>query len=97
MTHVVIVQDAVIDSPPRGILHGSLTNQIAIHFSVINLFVHFFLYLIRSYPNLYLVPCTTATDQSARYYIFFTVCCENTTLIGQSGPTGMQLKIVIQC
>ena len=47
MTHVVIVKDAVIDSPPRGILHGSLTNQIAIHFSVINLFVHFFLYLIR--------------------------------------------------
>ena len=44
MTHVVIVKDAVIDSPPHGILHGSLTNQIAIHISVINLFVHFFLY-----------------------------------------------------
>ena len=31
MTHVVIVKDAVIGSPPHGILHGSLTNQIAIH------------------------------------------------------------------
>ena len=31
MTHVVIVKDAVIGSPPHAILHGSLTNQIAIH------------------------------------------------------------------
>ena len=30
VTHVVIVKDAVIGSPPHGILHGSLTNQIAI-------------------------------------------------------------------
>ena len=29
MTHV-IVKDAVIGSPPHAILHGSLTNQIAI-------------------------------------------------------------------
>ena len=29
MTHVVIVKDAVIGSP-HAILHGSLTNQIAI-------------------------------------------------------------------
>ena len=33
MTRVVIVNDAVIDSPPHGILHGSLTNQIAIPLS----------------------------------------------------------------
>ena len=30
VTHVVIVKDAVIGSPPHAILHGSLTNQIAI-------------------------------------------------------------------
>ena len=30
VTHVVIVKDAVIGSPPHAILHRSLTNQIAI-------------------------------------------------------------------
>ena len=34
VTHVVIVKDAVIGSPPHGILHRSLTNQIAIHLIV---------------------------------------------------------------
>ena len=54
MTHSVIVKDAGIDSPPHGILHGSLTNQIAIHLLVIHLNVHFFLYLIRDSNSKYI-------------------------------------------
>ena len=34
VTHVVIVKDAVIGSPPPGMLHGLLTNQIAIRLLV---------------------------------------------------------------
>ena len=55
---------------------------------VINLLVHFFLYFIRDSKDIFLlmfiadlVPCTTAADQSARYYIFFTVCCEKVEYI----------------
>ena len=53
VTRVVIVNDAVIDSPPHGILHG--TNQIAIYLLVIHLFVHFFLYLIRDSKYIFLL------------------------------------------
>ena len=37
MAHVFIVKGAVIGSPPHAILHGSLTNQIAIQ-SFLSLF-----------------------------------------------------------
>ena len=36
MTHIVIVKYALIGSPPRRILHRSLTNQNAIHLVVVN-------------------------------------------------------------
>ena len=110
VTHVVIVKDAVIGSPPHGILHRSLTNQIAIHLLSCNKFISPFLslleiqkisfYLCLIIAKADLLPCTQLplTNRLAiTFFSQFAVKTWNTSPIGQSGPTGMQLKIVIQC